>query len=41
MVLIGLLILGSGFVLSSRVQSLWQFYLAFLVMGAALWSTDA
>ena len=28
MVLIGLLILGGGFVFFSRVQNLWQFYLA-------------
>ena len=32
MVLIGLLILGAGFLLFSRVQNLWQFYLAFVVM---------
>ena len=32
MVLIGLLILGGGFLLFSQVQNLWQFYLAFLVM---------
>ena len=32
MVLIGMLILGVGFLLFSRVQDLWQFYAAFLVM---------
>ena len=32
MVLIGLLILGAGFLMFSQVQSLWQFYAAFLVM---------
>ena len=38
MVLIGLLILGGGFILFSLVQGLWQFYLAFIVisMGAGL-----
>ncbi len=38
MVLIGLLILGGGFILFSLVQELWQFYLAFIVisMGAGL-----
>ena len=32
MVLIGLLILGGGFLLLGQVSSLWMFYLAFLVM---------
>lgn len=32
MVLIGLLILGAGFLMFSQVRSLWQFYAAFLVM---------
>ncbi len=38
MVLIGLVILGGGFLLFSRVEELWQFYAAFLVMslGAGL-----
>jgi sugar phosphate permease len=38
MVLIGLPVLGGGFLLFSRVESLWQFYLAFVVMsiGAGL-----
>ncbi|MFQ6027071.1 MAG: MFS transporter [Dehalococcoidia bacterium] len=34
MVLIGLLVLGGGFLLLSRVTNLWQFYLAFVVMSA-------
>jgi OFA family oxalate/formate antiporter-like MFS transporter len=34
MVLIGLLVLGAGFLLLSRVQNLWQFYLAFVVMSS-------
>ena len=38
MVLIGLLVLGGGFILFSLIQELWQFYLAFIVisMGAGL-----
>ena len=38
MVLIGLLILGSGFLLWSRITNIWQFYLVFVVMstGAGL-----
>ena len=38
MVLIGLLVLGGGFILFSLIQNLWQFYLAFIVisMGAGL-----
>ena len=32
MVLIGLLIMGLGFLLFSVIQNLWQFYLAFIVM---------
>ena len=32
MVLIGLLIMGGGFLLFSQVQELWQFYMAFLIM---------
>ena len=32
MVLIGLLVVGAGFLLFGRVQNLWMFYLAFLVM---------
>ncbi len=38
MVLIGMIVLGIGFVLLGRVHHLWQFYLAFLVMsfGAGL-----
>jgi MFS family permease len=32
MVLVGLLILGAGFLLFSQVRQLWQFYLAFVVM---------
>ena len=38
MVLIGLLIMGAGFLLFSRVQALWQFYGAFMIMslGAGL-----
>ena len=32
MVLIGMLILGVGFILFSRVQNLWMFYLAYIVM---------
>ena len=32
MVLIGLLIMGGGFLLFSQVQELWQFYAAFLIM---------
>ena len=34
MVLIGMLILGLGFVFLSRIQNLWQFYLAFVVMSS-------
>ena len=34
MVLIGLLILGAGFLLWSRITNLWQFYLVFVVMSA-------
>ena len=41
MVLIGLLVQGIGFVLFSRVQELWEFYVAYLVMslgaGAGTW----
>ncbi len=41
MVLIGLLIGGSGFLLFSRVQNIWMFYLAYIVMalgqGFASW----
>ena len=36
MVLIGLLILGVGFLFFSQVQNLWQFYLAFIVMSIGL-----
>ena len=38
MVIIGLTIMGSGFLIFSRVEELWQFYVAFLVMslGAGL-----
>jgi MFS family permease len=38
MVLVGLLVLGGGFLLFSQVRQLWQFYLAFVVMsmGAGL-----
>ena len=32
MVLIGLLILGAGFLLFSRVENLWMFYLSFMIM---------
>ena len=32
MVLIGFLIQGAGFLLFSQMHSLWQFYLAFIVM---------
>ncbi len=32
MVLIGLLVLGVGFLLFSRIQNLWMFYLAYVVM---------
>ena len=32
MVLIGLIIMGGGFLMFSRVQELWQFYVAFLIM---------
>ena len=32
MVLIGLLVQGSGLVLFSRIHNLWEFYLAFLIM---------
>ena len=32
MVLIGLLVLGGGFIMFSQVHSLWMFYLAFIVM---------
>jgi len=40
MVLIGLLILGAGFLAFSRINSLWQFYAAFVIMsvGAGLGS---
>ena len=40
MVLIGLPLMGAGFILFSRVTNLWQFYLAFMVMsmGAGLGS---
>ena len=34
MVLIGLVILGGGFIIFSRIQNLWQFYAAFIVMSA-------
>ena len=34
MVLIGLLILGGGFLLWSRITNIWQFYLVFIVMSA-------
>ena len=34
MVLIGLLVLGFGFLAFSRVNNLWQFYLAFIVMSS-------
>jgi len=34
MVLIGLLILGAGFLLWSRITNLWQFYLVFVIMSA-------
>ena len=33
MVFVGFLILGGGFLFFSRVNSLWEFYLAFLIMG--------
>ena len=36
MVLIGLLILGGGFLLLSQVQNLWQFYGAFIVMSSGM-----
>ena len=38
MVLVGLLVLGAGFISFSRTQSLWQFYLSFVIMsvGAGL-----
>jgi len=38
MVIIGLIIMGAGFLIFSRVEELWQFYVAFLVMslGAGL-----
>ena len=38
MVIIGLTIMGAGFLIFSRVEELWQFYIAFLVMslGAGL-----
>ena len=32
MVLVGLLILGGGFILLSRIENLWMFYLAFIAM---------
>ena len=34
MVLIGLLVLGAGFLAFSRVSNLWQFYLAFIIMSS-------
>lgn len=34
MVLIGLLVLGGGFLAFSRVNNLWQFYLAFIIMSS-------
>ncbi len=34
MVLVGMLILGSGLVMLSQIQNLWQFYLAFIVASA-------
>ena len=34
MVLIGMLVLGLGFLLFSQIQGLWQFYLVFIVMSA-------
>ena len=34
MVLIGLLVLGAGFLAFSRVNNLWQFYLAFVIMSS-------
>ena len=34
MVLIGLLVLGAGFLAFSRVNNLWQFYLAFIIMSS-------
>ena len=34
MVLIGLLVLGAGFLAFSRITSLWQFYLVFIVMSS-------
>ena len=41
MVLIGLLVLGSGFLLFSQIDSLWQLYIAFFVMslgsGLGIW----
>ena len=34
MVFIGLVILGCGFIVFSRIQNLWQFYAAFIIMSA-------
>ena len=34
MVLIGLLVLGAGFLAFSRVNNIWQFYLAFMIMSS-------
>ena len=36
MVLVGLLILGVGFLLFSQVHNLWQFYLAFVLMSMGM-----
>ena len=34
MVLVGLLVMGGGFLLFSRVENLWMFYLSFVIMSA-------
>ncbi len=36
MVLIGLLVLGGGFIFFSQVDNLWQFYLAFMIMSVGM-----
>ena len=36
MVLIGLVVMGIGFVFFSRIQNLWQFYCAFMVMTSGM-----
>ena len=36
MVLIGLVVMGIGFVFFSRIENLWQFYCAFMVMTSGM-----